>query len=275
MAKIKEKIAKLALNKTIEAANNKLENRKENKLRSEEELQVLNDEAPKGFVFKKTKRISHKTVKRQNIITTIMFLIGFILPTAMAIYKRMNMDQTSSFEQYYFYIFIGLIILDIIIYLPIFFINKSVSRKHNHKKALLFLLTLRKIEKLIMAVYSLSFIFYGLPEGSFELSLSGIMNILKSNILMSVLSVGTALSALLSSNKKLTNEVASEMLKANTKIERYEYDKKSGDVIVKIYKRVGKRSIRKAILVKVLTKVITTLFSVGVLALLVYLLSTM
>jgi len=77
-----------------------------------EELQMLNEEAPKGFVYKKTKRIDKKKVKRQNFITTLMFFIGFLLPTALAIYKKTNMDTTNAFEQYYFYIFIGLIILD-------------------------------------------------------------------------------------------------------------------------------------------------------------------
>jgi len=240
-----------------------------------EELQMLNEEAPKGFVYKKTKRIDKKKVKRQNFITTLMFFIGFLLPTALAIYKKTNMDTTNAFEQYYFYIFIGLIILDIIIYLPIFFINKSLVRKSNHKKMLLTLLTIRKIEKLIMAVYSLSFIFYGLPEGTFTFSLKGLLNVIKSNILMSVLSVVTALTSLLSKNKRLVNEVSSEILKTNTKVERYSYDKATGDVIVKVYKRTEKRSLRKAIFAKFLTKLLTTLFSIAVLVGLVYLLNKM
>lgn len=244
-------------------------NKEEKKL----EIEKLNEEAPKGFVYKKSKRIDKKKVKRQNAITTLMFFVGFLLPTGLAIYKKMNMDQTSSFEQYYFYIFIGLIILDILIYLPIFFINKSLVRKSNHKKLLLGLLTIRKIEKLVMAIYSLSFIFYGLPEGSFNLSIKGFITVLKSNILMSVLSVVTALTSLLSKNKRLVNEVSSEVLKTNTKLERYEYDKSTGDVIVKIYKRVGKRSIRKALFAKFLTSLITSIFSIGVLVVLVLLLS--
>ena len=185
------------------------------------------------------------------------------------------MDTTNAFEKYYFYVFIGLIVLDIIIYLPIFFINKSLVRKSNHKKALLTLLTIRKIEKLVMAIYSLSFIFYGLPEGSFSFDLTGIINVIKSNILMSVLSVVTALTSLMSKNKRLVNEVSSEILKTNMTLEKYEYDKESGDAIVKIYKRVGKRSIKKAIAAKLLTKLVSFVFSIGILTLLVYLLSNM
>ena len=95
------------------------------------------EDAPKGFVYKKTKIISKKKVQRQNKFATLLFVVGFILPTALAIYKKMNMDTTNAFEHYYFYAFIGLIALDIIIYLPIFFINKSLVRKSNHKKLLL------------------------------------------------------------------------------------------------------------------------------------------
>ena len=242
------------------------------RIKSKKEEQIIVEDAPKGFVYKKTKKISSKKVKRQNTITTLLFFIGFLLPTGLAIYKKMNMDQTSSFEQYYFYIFIGLIILDILIYLPIFFINKSLVRKSNHKKMLLTLLTIRKIEKLVMAIYSLSFIFYGLPKDSFSFSLSGVIAVIKSNIVMSVLSVVTALTSLLSKNKRLVNEVSSELLKTNMTLEKYEYDKSSGDVIVKVYKRIGKRSIRKAMLAKLLTKLVSLVFSIGVLILLVYLL---
>lgn len=245
------------------------------RIKNKKEEQIIIEDAPKGFVYKKTKRISKKKLKRQNTITTLLFLIGFILPTALAIYKKSNMDTSNAFEKYYFYVFIGLIVLDIIIYLPIFFINKSLVRKSNQKKALLTLLTIRKIEKLVMAIYSLSFIFYGLPEGSFSFGLTGIINVIKSNILMSVLSVVTALTSLMSKNKRLVNEVSSEILKTNMTLEKYEYDKESGDAIVKIYKRVGKRSIKKAIAAKLLTKLVSFVFSVGVLILLVYLLSNM
>ena len=245
------------------------------RIRNKKEEQIIIEDAPKGFVYQKTKRISKKKLKRQNTITTLLFLIGFILPTALAIYKKTNMDTSNSFEKYYFYVFIGLIVLDIIIYLPIFFINKSLVRKSNHKKLLLTLLTIRKIEKLIMAIYSLSFIFYGLPEGTFSFGLTGIINVIKSNILMSVLSVVTALTSLMSKNKRLVNEVSSEILKTNMTLEKYEYDKESGDAIVKIYKRVGKRSIKKAIAAKLLTKLVSFVFSIGILTLLVYLLSNM
>ena len=245
------------------------------RIKNKKEEQIIIEDAPKGFVYKKTKRISKKKLKRQNTITTLLFLIGFILPTALAIYKKTNMDTSNAFEKYYFYVFIGLIVLDIIIYLPIFFINKSLVRKSNHKKALLTLLTIRKIEKLVMAIYSLSFIFYGLPEGSFSFGLTGIINVIKSNILMSVLSVVTALTSLMSKNKRLVNEVSSEILKTNMTLEKYEYDKTSGDAIVKVYKRVGKRSIKKAIAAKLLTKLVSFVFSIGVLILLVYLLSNM
>ena len=230
------------------------------------------EDAPKGFVYKKTKIISKKKVQRQNKFATLLFVIGFILPTALAIYKKMNMDTTNAYEHYYFYAFIGLIALDIIIYLPIFFINKSLVRKSNHKKLLLALLTIRKIEKLIMAVYSLSFIFYGLPEGSFNFTPVGIVNVVKSNFFLSIFSLAVALFSLLSKNKRLVNEVSSEILKTNITLEKYEYDKASGNVIVKVYKRVGRRSIRKALFTRFVSYVITTLFSIGVLILLIYLL---
>jgi hypothetical protein len=236
------------------------------------EQPVVVEDAPKGFVYKKTKIISKKKVKRQNRNTTLLFLIGFILPTALAIHKRMSLNTEDAFEKYYFYVFIGLIVLDILIYLPIFFINKSLVRKSNHKKLLLALLTIRKIEKLVMAVYSLSFIFYGLPQDHIDLTLNGFLQIIKSNLLTSILSLLIAVVSLLSSNKRLVNEVSSEVLKTNIKLEKYEYDKASGNVIVKVYKRVGKRSIRKALFTKFVTFIITTLFSLGVLVLLIYLL---
>ena len=37
----------------------------------------------------------------------------------------------------------------------------------------------KKIEKLVMAIYSLSFIFYGLPKDSFSFSLSGVIAVTK------------------------------------------------------------------------------------------------
>ena len=85
-----------------------------NKNKKEEQITI--EDAPKGFVYKKSKRISKKKLKRQNTITTLLFLIGFILPTALAIYKKSNMDTTNAFEKYYFYVFIGLIVLRTIFY---------------------------------------------------------------------------------------------------------------------------------------------------------------
>lgn len=230
------------------------------------------EDAPKGFVYKKTKIISKKKVQRQNKFATLLFVVGFILPTALAIYKRMSLNTEDAFEKYFFYAFIGLIAVDIILYLPIYFINKSIVRKSNHKKLLLALLTIRKIEKVIMAVYSLSFIFYGLPKDHIDLTIYGLFQFIKSNLPTSILSLLIAIISLLSSNKRLVNEVSSEILKTNITLEKYEYDKVTGNVIVKVYKRVGKRSIRKALFTKFVTFIITTLFSLGVLALLIYLL---
>ena len=121
---------------------------------------------------------------------------------------------------------------------------------------------------------SLSFIFYGLPEGSISFSLSGIINALKSNLLVSLLSVLTALTSLLSKNKKLVNEVSSELLKTNTKLQRYEYDQ-NGNVVIKIYKRKDKKSLRYAIRAKLLTSFLSSLFGVLLLVGLVYLLTHM
>lgn len=204
-----------------------------------------------------------------------MFLVGFILPTVMAFLKRMKMNQQDSFEQYYFYVFIGLILLDILIYLPIFFINRSLVRKNNHKKLLLCLLTARKFEKLILAIYSLSFVFYGLPKDSFEFGINGILTVIKSNILISILSLLTAITSLFSNNKRLINEVSQEVFKTNTKYKKYEYDENSKDVIVKIYKRKNKKSLRYAIITRLITKGITSLVSLATLALLIYLLLTL
>ena len=55
------------------------------RIRNKKEEQIIIEDAPKGFVYKKTKRISKKKLKKQNTITTLLFLIGFILPTALAI----------------------------------------------------------------------------------------------------------------------------------------------------------------------------------------------
>jgi hypothetical protein len=77
------------------------------RIRNKKEEQIIIEDAPKGFVYKKTKRISKNKLKRQNTITTLLFLIGFILPTALAIYKKTNMDTSNAFEKYYFYVFIA------------------------------------------------------------------------------------------------------------------------------------------------------------------------
>ena len=272
MKSVKEKAKDLTFKTVLNVIKNKKTNYVENKSRTKEELESFNNEAPPGFVFVKTKRIDKKKVQFQNIFSIVMFVISFILPTVMALNKRMHMDQSTTFEKYYFYIFVGLIVLDILIYLPIFFINMSLSRKNNYKKTLLVLLTLRKIEKLIMAGYSLSFIFYGLPKMDVILDLNGIIEVFKSNILMSVLSVLTAGMALFSSNKKLVNQVTSEIMKTNTKIEKYEYEKATGDVLVKVYKRVEKRSILKAMLSRVVMKIVSILFTIIVLVTMVLLL---
>ena len=221
------------------------------------------EDAPKGFVYQKTKIISKKKVKKQNRNATILFLIGFILPTALAIYKRMSLNTDDTFEKYYLYIFIGLISLDIIIYLPIYFINKSIVRKSNHKKLFLVLLTIRKFEKLVMAIYSLTFIFYGIPKDSFHLNINGLINIIKTNALPSILSLLIAIISLLSNNKRLIKEVSSELVHNNLKLEKYEYDKASGNVIVKVYKRVGRRSIRKILASKFLSFIFSLLFSIA------------
>ena len=232
----------------------------------------LDDVAPKGFSLKKVKKINKRKQKLLNVKSTVLFLVGFIVPTIMAFMKRSSLNTEDAFEKYYFYIFIGLIILDIILYLPIFYINKSLVRKNNHKKLLLLLLSLRKLEKLIMAIYSLSFIFYGLPKDSFSFSYVGIINILKSNILLSVLSLLSALTSLFSRNKSLINEVSSEILKINPVVEKYSYDKTSGDIIVKVYKRTEKKSLGYAIRMKLLIKCITLIISLGGLILLIHLL---
>ena len=60
------------------------------RIKSKKEEQIIVEDAPKGFVYKKTKKISSKKVKRQNTITTLLFFIGFLLPTGLAIYKKMK-----------------------------------------------------------------------------------------------------------------------------------------------------------------------------------------
>ena len=82
----------------------------------------------------------------------IMFILGFIIPTINAIYQQVNVNTG---DQAYMYVMYGFIAFDILIYLPIFLINRDPYSKGKNKLWLLILMQIRNLEKFIFAFYML------------------------------------------------------------------------------------------------------------------------
>ena len=191
--------------------------------------------------FIRTERISYKKQKRQNTMSIILFIIGFIIPTITAILQKLRIETFDETSSTYFYIMLGLIAFDVLIYLPIFFINKSLVRKNNYKKLLLFLVATRKFGKLLLAIFSLMLVFYGKPEDVSFLTYAS------QNGLSTIFAVITALTSILSSSRKLTSQIASEYYGISKTVKKYSYDTGSNDIIVSVYKRQGKGHLLKYI----------------------------
>ena len=199
----------------------------------------------------RTKTISYKKQQKIKKRMNIMFILGFIIPTAFTIYQQINAKEEDLGLLYAMYAFIA---LDILIYIPIFIIQRDPYTKGNNKLLLLILLQIRKLFKFIFALYMLIYFIISL-DLSFNMLFTDFIGTMKI-ILSQGLSLGfTVVSTLFTmicgaNNNKCRRELFDGSFTYTT----YERDKDTKDIIRKTYinNLKPKSYIKKRILMSIL-----------------------
>lgn len=176
-----------------------------------------------------------------------MFILGFIIPTINAIYQQLNIE---AIDQVYMNVMFGFIAFDILLYIPIFIINRDPYSKGKNKLALLILFQIRNLEKFIFALYMLIY-FIITKDISFNMLFTDFIGSMKL-IAKDGLSLGiTAASTLFTmSAGGNNNKCRRELFDGSFTYSTYEKNKENGDIIRKTYinKLKPKAYIRKRII---------------------------
>ena len=180
----------------------------------------------------RTKVIPLKKQKRIKRKMNIMFILGFIIPTINAIYQQVNV---STEDQAYMYVMYGFIAFDILIYLPIFLINRDPYSKGKNKLWLLILMQIRNLEKFIFAFYMLIY-FIITKNISFNMLFTdfiGTMKIIAKDGLSLGMTLASTLFTLIVGGTN--NKCRRELFDGSFTYSTYEKDPENGDIIRKTY----------------------------------------
>ena len=179
-----------------------------------------------------TKVISLKKQKKIKRKMNIMFILGFIIPTINAIYQQVNVNTG---DQAYMNVMFGFIALDILIYIPIFIINKDPYSKGKNKLWLLILMQIRILGKFIFALYMLIY-FIITRNVSFNMLFTnfiGTMQIIaKDGLSLGMTLASTLFTMIVGGNN---NKCRRELFDGSFTYSTYEKNPDNGDIIRKTY----------------------------------------
>ena len=180
----------------------------------------------------RTKKISLKKQQKIKKRMNIMFIIGFLIPTINAIYQQVIIDSEN---QKYINVMFIFILLDIIVYLPIFLINRDPYSKGKNKLSLLILLQIRNLLKLMLAIYSLIYFFItmNISFNNLFTDFIGSMKLFLSHGLSLSFTVVSTLFTLICGNTN--RRFKKELFDAKFTVSTYERDEETKDIIMKTY----------------------------------------
>lgn len=182
-----------------------------------------------------TKTISYKQQKKRLLKLNLLFVIGAIIPIVNIFFQIPNLSLSEQFGRILLTIMIVAIAIDLVIYIPIYLINRSLLENHKRRFSLLFLYTIRKYERIAFGIYLIAFMYLIIPSDIKDSGMGQIMSHIKDNLLYYIICAIASISCFLTSFNGKLKEIKKEVSVSSDTIEVYEVDKETKDIIIKVY----------------------------------------
>lgn len=188
-----------------------------------------------GLELLHIKTYSYESHRKKLFRQNMTFLISFIMLIINIIIQTSKLNLNTLFDKELFLISIGIIFFDLIIYIPIYFINCSFINSLKMKKSLLFLYTIKKYERILGSIFYIYYFFLIMPDETRNSGFSGWVDFVRDNYLISISLFATSIVLLIMNYNKYLKYIKKDILDSVEIIEVYETDKETKNVKVKTY----------------------------------------